>query len=179
MSLDEQNVINGFHVFLTSALSHAKAERLIDDDTLASAQNDVVIAGPALCELLQRILDIYAYSSAGLYFAALRSVTNPPSVPIPQTVPAGPNQLPSKSGAPPLILSHETCPPAFLPFMRVWSNTVPKIQALIPEHQHDLARILCERPPLRNDVPAEVMGIAADLRAVAIEIGQRRSFQVR
>ncbi|KAH7097365.1 hypothetical protein BKA62DRAFT_643404 [Auriculariales sp. MPI-PUGE-AT-0066] len=160
--LSEQQVIDGFHVFLSSALGQAKAERLLDDDTLASAQADVVIGGPALC----------------LFFGALRSVTEPPSVPIPQTAPSA-NGLPTKSGAPPLILSQASCPEQFLPFMRVWSSTVPKIQALAPEYQHDLARILCERPPLQSNLPPEIMGIAADLRAVAIEIGQRRSFQER
>ena len=41
---------------------------------------------------------------------------------------------------PPSDLSLTNCPPAFRPFLIVWSQVVPSIQALPPEHQHDLAR---------------------------------------
>lgn len=109
--------------------------------------------GPALC----------------LYFAALRSTTNPPSVPLPRT---------SKSSAP-IELSHENCPPTFMSFLRVWADTVDRIQALVPEQQHDLARVICGIEALHPDSVQAVSGIAADLRAVAIEISQRRSFQNR
>ncbi|KAH7918230.1 hypothetical protein BV22DRAFT_1041899 [Leucogyrophana mollusca] len=64
--------------------------------------------GPALC----------------LYFAALCSTTQPPSVPLPSR---------SKS-SPPLDLSATNCPPPFLPFLRVWSAAVPLIQGLAPQH---------------------------------------------
>lgn len=43
--LSEDSVIDGFHVFLQSALGQAKAERLLDEETLASAEADIVIAG--------------------------------------------------------------------------------------------------------------------------------------
>ncbi|TFK31596.1 hypothetical protein BDQ12DRAFT_693923 [Crucibulum laeve] len=112
-----------------------------------------MITGPALC----------------LYFAALRCTTNPPSVPLPRL---------SKT-APPMELSYENCPPQFVAFLRVWASTVPSIQALAPEHQHDLARVICGLEPLSQPVQRAVNGIAADLRAVAIEISQRRSFQDR
>ncbi|EEB88106.1 hypothetical protein MPER_14252, partial [Moniliophthora perniciosa FA553] len=36
-------------------------------------------------------------------------------------------------------------------------------------HQHDLARIICDLEPISSP-PSFVHGIAADLRAVAIEI---------
>jgi hypothetical protein len=61
----------------------------------------------------------------------------------------------------------------------VWSNTVPAIQALSPEYQHDLARMICNLEPLITPLQPSLNGIAADLRAVAIEISQRRSFQDR
>ena len=79
-------------------------------------------------------------------------------------------------------LSYENCPPPFVSFLRVWANTVPTIQSLVPEAQHDLARVICGLPPLlqdSEDVTVVINGIAADLRAVAIEISQRRSFQDR
>ena len=78
-------------------------------------------------------------------------------------------------------LSYENCPPPFVSFLRVWANTVPAIQSLAPEAQHDLARVICGLQPLLQDSENMVVinGIAADLRAVAIEISQRRSFQDR
>jgi hypothetical protein len=78
-------------------------------------------------------------------------------------------------------LSYENCPPPFVSFLRVWANTVPTIQSLVPEAQHDLARVICGLQPLLQDSENVVVinGIAADLRAVAIEISQRRSFQDR
>ena len=75
-------------------------------------------------------------------------------------------------------LSETNCPIAFLSFLRVWVDTVPQIQGLVPEHQHDLARIICGLNPISSRNPA-LHGLAADLRAVAIEISQRRTFQDR
>lgn len=123
------------------------------------------VPGPALC----------------LFFAALRSKTSPPSVPIPSSASGTTAQL---------FLSAATCPPVFLPFFRLWAQTVPAIQALPSESQHDLARIICDKPPLQTQPPGNTNGnqpsstvhlmrIAADLRAVAIEITQRRTFQER
>lgn len=76
-------------------------------------------------------------------------------------------------------LSFENCPPVFAHFLRVWAEAVPKIQALSPEYQHDLARVICGLQPIAQPVNPSISGIAADLRAVAIEISQRRSFQDR
>ncbi|KAF9534053.1 hypothetical protein CPB83DRAFT_421216 [Crepidotus variabilis] len=151
--LSEQIIQDSFHSYLKSSLAQAKVEKLIDVELLASAEGDLMITGPALC----------------LYFAALRSTTNPPSVPLPRQ---------AKSSTP-LELSYENCPPAFISFLRVWANTVPSIQALSPEHQHDLARVICGLQALHREASPTVSGIAADLRAVAIEISQRRSFQDR
>ena len=151
-TLTVEQVIYGFHQFLQYSLSQAKFEKIIDEETLASAEADVMICGPALC----------------LYFAALRSNTTPPSCPIPG----------SAQGSPPLILSNETCPPLFLPFFKLWQNTVPEIQALQPTYQHDLARVICDNAPLTSPNSAQLQRISADLRSVAIEISQRRTFQV-
>ncbi|KAG8213449.1 hypothetical protein J3R82DRAFT_11965 [Butyriboletus roseoflavus] len=144
---------DSFHSYLKSSLTHAKVERLLEPEVLASAEGDLMITGPALC----------------LYFAALRCTTVPPSVPLPR----------SSKSAPPRELTEANCPPAFLGFLRVWASTVSKIQNLLPEHQHDLARVICGLQPLAQPFNPAVSGIAADLRAVAIEISQRRSFQDR
>ena len=89
----------------------------------------------------------------------------------------------------PVSLSSTTCPPIFQPFFRLWAQSVPAIQALPSDAQHDLARIICDKPPLTAPVtnqdessssaPVHLNRIAADLRAVAIEITQRRTFQER
>ncbi|KAJ6525667.1 hypothetical protein B0H19DRAFT_971012 [Mycena capillaripes] len=157
--LSESYIQDAFHSYLKSSLTQAKAERLLDADVLSSAEGDLMITGksyhhrPALC----------------LYFAALRCTTNPPSVPLPRHT----------KNSQPMELSYDNCPEAFVSFLRVWSNTVPAIQALAPEHQHDLARMICNLEPLITPLQPALNGIAADLRAVAIEISQRRSFQER
>ena len=66
--------------------------------------------------------------------------------------------------------------------MRLWSECVPAIQGLVPQHQHDLARVICGLAPLQGSTPGPppvVARLAADLRSIAIEISQRRSFQDR
>ncbi len=112
--------------------------------------------GPALC----------------LYFAALRCTTSPPSVPLPRR-----HGKSASVASDPIDLSPANCPPAFRNFLTIWAAAVPRIQALTPESQHDLARVICGLPPLQS--LEAVGGIAADLRAVAIEISQRRTFQDR
>ncbi|KAK0469404.1 uncharacterized protein EV420DRAFT_1257453 [Desarmillaria tabescens] len=149
--LSEQLIQDSFHSYLKSSLTQAKIERLLDESILSSAEGDLMITGPALC----------------LYFAALRCTTNPPSVPLPRR---------GKSSEP-TELSAENCPPAFTSFLSVWAKSVPSIQGLAPEHQHDLARIICGLEPLSIPPLPSLQGISADLRAVAIEISQRRSFQ--
>jgi len=104
-----------------------------------------------------------------LYFAALRSTTDPPSVPLPRKDKSSPRHN----------LSLATCPHAFIPFLRLWSECVPTIQGLGPEHQHDLARIICGLTPLTQPVLPTLGRLSADLRSVSIEISQRRSFQDR
>lgn len=155
--LSEHAVQDAFHSYLKSSLTQAKLEKLLDVDLLSSAEGDLMITGPALC----------------LYFAALRCTTDPPSVPLPRSTKS------STSRSEPIDLSYENCPPAFTSFLRVWSNLVPQIQSLPPEHQHDLARIICNLQPLSVPPNLDLGGIAAELRAVALEISQRRSFQDR
>ena len=76
-------------------------------------------------------------------------------------------------------LSETNCPRSFLSFLRVWIDTVPQIQSLAPEYQHDLARIICGLNPVYSPPKPALNGIAADLRGVVIEISQHRTFQGR
>ncbi|KAI9511922.1 hypothetical protein F5148DRAFT_1280304 [Russula earlei] len=151
--LVEQYVQDAFHDFLKSSLAHAKAERLLDVEVLSGAEGDLMITGPAL----------------SLYFAALRSTTDPPSVPLPHMGNSSPRHH----------LSLDNCPTVFIPFLRLWSDCVPAIQGLAPEHKHDLARVICGLPPLSQPVLPTLNRLAADLRSISIEISQRRSFQDR
>ncbi|KAF8880610.1 hypothetical protein CPB85DRAFT_1340958 [Mucidula mucida] len=154
--LSERVIQDAFHSYLKSSLTQAKVERLIDADVLSSAEGDLMVTGPALC----------------LYFAALRCTTSPPSVPLPRR-----HGKSASVASDPIDLSPANCPPAFRNFLTIWAAAVPRIQALTPESQHDLARVICGLPPLQS--LEAVGGIAADLRAVAIEISQRRTFQDR
>ncbi|THU88497.1 hypothetical protein K435DRAFT_592570, partial [Dendrothele bispora CBS 962.96] len=158
--LSEEYIQDAFHSYLKSSLTQARIEKLLDTDVLSSAEGDLMITGPALC----------------LYSAALRCTTNPPSVTLPRR---RKNSNGTSTTSTPTDLSTENCPPAFRSFLSVWARCVPPIQALAPEHQHDLARIICGLDPLTVTLSEDVYGIAADLRAVAIEISQRRSFQDR
>ncbi|KAF9510286.1 hypothetical protein BS47DRAFT_1348209 [Hydnum rufescens UP504] len=150
--LSEAQVADAFHTFLQKALAQAKAERLLDESTLASAEADIMVSGPALC----------------LYFAALRSTGSPPSVP-----------LPGNTSGTPLVLSAKSCPETFTNFFALWAASVAPIQSLSSPLRHDLARIICDQPPLSPNIRSSLHRIAADLRAVAIEISQRRTFQNR
>ncbi|KAF5317758.1 hypothetical protein D9619_012560 [Psilocybe cf. subviscida] len=150
--LPEKYIQDCFHVYLKNSLRHAKVERLLDDDVLASAEGDLMITAPALC----------------LYFTALNCTTTPPSVPLPR----------SSKSKPPRLLSYENCPPSFAGFLRVWANAVARIQGLTLQDQEELAREICGLQPPQYDASA-VNELAAELCAVAIEISQRRSFQER
>ncbi|KAG5645103.1 hypothetical protein DXG03_006917 [Asterophora parasitica] len=170
--LSETYIQDSFHSYLKSSLTQAKVERLLDADVLSSAEGDLMITGELQSHSKAHLiasLNEYAGPALCLYFAALRCTTNPPSVPLPR----------SSRSNPPIELSYDNCPPAFVSFLRVWSSTVPVIQGFPPEHQHDLARVICGLEPLSQHSPRAIGGIAADLRAVAIEISQRRSFQDR
>jgi hypothetical protein len=76
-------------------------------------------------------------------------------------------------------LSLANCPVVFIPFLKLWSSCVPTIQKLAPERRHDLARIICDLPPLTQPPLPVLDRLAADLRSISIEISQRRSFQDR
>lgn len=60
---------------------------------------------------------------------------------------------------------------------QVWESTVPIIQRLQSNRQHDLARIVCDLEPIGHRHALNI--IAAQLRGVAVEISQRRTFQER
>jgi len=80
-----------------------------------------------------------------------------------------------------MVLSAETVSPAFIAFFSIWATLTPQIQALPADQQHDLARVICGHEPLSPAANNHetIRRMALDLRAVAIEISQRRTFQER
>jgi len=109
------------------------------------------------------------------------STTDPPSIPLPQGDASrwewSEYYLPRDTDSDNLSLAN--CPVVFIPFLRLWSSCVPTIQNLAPERRHDLARIICDLPPLTQPLLPVLDRLAADLRSISIEISQRRSFQDR
>ncbi|TFK16942.1 hypothetical protein FA15DRAFT_711266 [Coprinopsis marcescibilis] len=153
--LSEEFIQESFHHYLKSTIAQAKLEGLLTDDVVETMDRDFAVTGPALV----------------LYFAAARSKTSPPSVPLPLA-----NQSEGKKR---INLSYDNCPPAFISFMKEWARNVPQIQRLSPEYQTDLSRVICGLEPLTQPINIGSNGIAANLRSVAIEISQRKSFQDR
>ncbi|KAM0755320.1 hypothetical protein T439DRAFT_337849 [Meredithblackwellia eburnea MCA 4105] len=129
-------------------------------DSLAEARGENLVTDD---ELESGDVDIQiAGPSLALFFAAIGSKGAPPSI----SAPDGSFNLTSTN-----------CPPSFKSFFTLWQKGVPQVQRLSSEARHDLALLLCgkdaESSPLRPDVAR----LAADLKAVAIEIIQRRTFQ--
>ncbi|KAI8446209.1 hypothetical protein BY996DRAFT_4587957, partial [Phakopsora pachyrhizi] len=97
-----------------------------------------------------------------LLLAALRSQGDPPS--ISTTL---------------IHLSENSCPPSFRNWFRLWADCVPKIKSLRDEQRYDLAKIICDQEPTFQPILIELPILAQNLRAIAIEISQRRTFQER
>ena len=119
--------------------------------------------------------DDFAHTTKGPRYVSTSHIyaaraTRPPH-PSPARIPTAPKD----HGTPRQLLSLSNYPPTFV---RLWSKCVPAIQALLPEHQHDLTRMICNQALLRRPPPV-IVRLAADLRSVAIEIGQHCSLQDR
>lgn len=140
-TLTEQQVEQGFHLLLKHALSHATQEGLIKEDDLRAGNADIQIVGPGLT----------------LFYAALLSKGNPPSITSPD------NEF---------LLSSSNCPPSFLSFFQLWQGSVTSIQSLDNECRQDLTLLLCEKEPESSPLQANVTRLATDLKTVAISIAQ-------
>ncbi|GAA5875301.1 hypothetical protein JCM16303_000576 [Sporobolomyces ruberrimus] len=147
-SLNEEQVIHGFHSLLQDSLAEARGEGLLRDDELESAEPAVQIAAPSLA----------------LFFAALGSTGTPPSISSPD-------------GS--FVLSSSNCPPSFSNAFQLWQTCVKPIQQLSMEARHDLALMLCDKEPVSTPLSLQVARLASDLKGIALEILQRRTFQLR
>lgn len=97
-----------------------------------------------------------------LFLAALRTQTQPPSICTTS-----------------IKLDQNNCPSSFKKWFTLWAESIPVIKSLNKDHQHDLARIICDQEPISQPINIQLPIIARNLRAIAIEISQRRTFQER
>ncbi|KAH9473848.1 hypothetical protein Pst134EA_000910 [Puccinia striiformis f. sp. tritici] len=78
-----------------------------------------------------------------------------------------------------ICLDANNCPASFRNWFILWSEAVPKIKALPPDLSNDLARMICDQEPQCQPIRIDLPIMARDLKAIAIEISQRRTFQER
>ncbi|KAI5480950.1 6-phosphofructo-2-kinase / fructose-2,6-bisphosphatase [Pseudohyphozyma bogoriensis] len=99
-----------------------------------------------------------------LFFGALGARGDPPSIDAPD-------------GS--FSLTNQNCPPSFEAFFRLWQTSVPAIKQLKSEARYDLALMLCDKEPQGSPISAALTRLSGDLKSIAIEITQRRTFQLR
>ncbi|GAA5968209.1 hypothetical protein JCM11641_003770 [Rhodosporidiobolus odoratus] len=99
-----------------------------------------------------------------LYFAALGARGDPSSI-------SSPDQS--------FSLTSQNCPETFRSAFSLWQAAVRPIQHLPSEARHDLALMLCDKPALSSPLRTDVARLAGDLKGIALEILQRRTFQTR
>jgi hypothetical protein len=137
-----ETTTEAFHSLLQDALIQAQAEGLLGEGELHPDDAELKIIAPSLA----------------LYFAALLSEGSPPSITSPNN-----DQF---------QLSLDNCPSSFLSFFTLWQDCVPKVKRLDLEKRHDLALLLCEREPASSPIRMEVVALARDFKAVAVNIVQ-------
>ncbi|GAA6062057.1 hypothetical protein JCM10212_005042 [Sporobolomyces blumeae] len=99
-----------------------------------------------------------------LFFAALGAVGEPPTI-----------SSPDRS----FVLSTTNCPASFSNAFRLWTTCVGPIKRLDDAARHDLALILCDKEIESSVLRLDVSRLASDLKGIALEILQRRTFQLR
>ncbi|SCV66983.1 BQ2448_5629 [Microbotryum intermedium] len=76
-------------------------------------------------------------------------------------------------------LTNDNCPSSFRSFFHLWQTSVTPIRRLPMEARHDLALLLCYKDPIQSVLRRDVVKLAADLKAIGLEIAQRETFQQR
>ncbi|KAG9127454.1 hypothetical protein FRC07_013637 [Ceratobasidium sp. 392] len=159
--LNEEEVLDALNHYIASAITRGNS---VNPYGTSAGKLDGSIEGTALC----------------LYYAALDSNRNAPSV-----------QLPP-SGWAPKSLQFSTCPPQFQSCFMRWAKLVPPIHDLAGEQKVDLERILCDLAslslPAHSLLPssyplpdcstiAPLHCIAGDLVSLAVDISRCRSYR--
>ncbi|GAA5958680.1 hypothetical protein JCM21900_001552 [Sporobolomyces salmonicolor] len=131
-------------------------------DSLAQARGEGLLSDD---ELETADVDVQVAGPAlALFFAALGARGDPPSISSPD-------------GS--FVLSASNCPPSFENAFRLWQACVRPIKKLPSEARHDLSRLLCDKPAASSPLRIDVARLSCDLKGIALEILQRRSFQLR
>ncbi|GAA5945838.1 hypothetical protein JCM3775_001901 [Rhodotorula graminis] len=116
-------------------------------------------------DLEQADVDVQVAGPAlALFFAALGARGSPPSISSPDAA---------------FSLTTDNCPDTFRNAFSLWQRTVEPVQGFSSTARHDLALLLCEKEVKSSPLRLDVARIAADLKGIALEILQRRSFQMR
>jgi hypothetical protein len=151
--LDEKTAIEGLHRLLQAALSTVKE---IEPVMLQAAEGDLQVVAPAL----------------GLLWVSLRIRTKPPIIVLPTAdwdnnlANSFPTAREARRVRGPL-LTVETCPLSLRPIFQVWCNIVPRVQALSPRLQSEVARIICDLEPLEFPLVPQVSLVPYRSRATA------------
>jgi hypothetical protein len=136
--LDEKTVIDGLHKLFRIALFTVTE---VGPEMLQATEGDLQVAALAL----------------GLLWASLRIQAKPPAVVLPlpaagwdkdfaNCFPTGREVRVRRVRGP--LLTLETCPVSLKPLFQLWCNIIPRVQALSPPLQSEVARIICDLDPL-------------------------------
>ncbi|GAA6037128.1 hypothetical protein JCM8097_008750 [Rhodosporidiobolus ruineniae] len=131
-------------------------------DSLAQARGEGLLDDEAL-----QTADVdvqIAGPALTLLYAALGSTGTPPSISSPDLS---------------FSLTSQNCPPTFKQAFSLWQATVEPIRNLPSAARYDLALLLCDKPAQSSPLRMEVPRLASDLKGIALEILQRRTFQLR
>ncbi|GAA5885431.1 hypothetical protein JCM6882_009618 [Rhodosporidiobolus microsporus] len=131
-------------------------------DSLAQAAGEGLLSGEDL-ETGDVAVQI-AGPSLTLFYAALGARGDPPSISSPDLT---------------FSLTNANCPAPFVAAFKLWQATVAPIQSLPSAARYDLALLLCDKPTVSSPLRTDVAKLAADLKGIALEILQRRTFQTR
>ncbi|BGP37932.1 hypothetical protein JCM10449v2_001859 [Rhodotorula kratochvilovae] len=131
-------------------------------DALAQAHSEGLLSDD---ELEAADVEIQVAGPAlALFFAALGARGDPPSI-------SSPDGL--------FALTTDNCPDTFRNAFSLWQRCVEPVKAFPSEARHDLALLLCEKEVRSSPLRLDVAKVAADLKGIALEILQRRTFQTR
>jgi len=152
--LDEKSAIEGLHRLLQATLSTIKE---IEPVMRQAAEGDLHVAAPAL----------------GLFWASLRVPTKPPIIALPTADWDNnlANSFPTAHQARHVrgpLLTAETCPLSLRPLFQLWCNIIPRVQALSPRLQSEVARIICELEPLEFPLVPQVSAVQCTPHATAV-----------
>ncbi|BGP13853.1 hypothetical protein JCM10213_002491 [Rhodosporidiobolus nylandii] len=139
-----------------------RAFHSIARDSLAQARGEGLLTDEDL-ETANTDVQI-AGPALTLFYSALGARGDPPSI-------SSPDQT--------FSLTSTNCPETFRSAFSLWQTAVHPIQHLPSDARYDLALMLCDKPALSSPLRTDVARLAGDLKGIALEILQRRTFQTR